>query len=229
MLVTSMLTEIIHQILAKTQWNQRAFVDMTFPPTDRCAAILAWLFIWFQISCKNALRACRWSRGHHTAENMVTHLEEIVIGFEFTNKWLFNVAGRVFKACRCHFIDKKFEMLMFITCNKSFKHYFSLIMIFQSNDWSLINEINLTAQIPEQTIDVIFLFFCSYSLVFHYFYVLYYLKNTSIKQCKWHLFSFWGCLKVNVITILIMITFNVIVIDYIVILFIRNRNWACGK
>jgi len=33
----------------------------------------------------------------------------------------------------------------------------------------------------------------------------------------------------HVIAIVILITFNVIVIDYIVILFIRNRNQAGGK
>ena len=43
------------------------------------------------------------------------------------------------------------------------------------------------------------------------------------------LFSFWECFKTNVTAIVIVITHNVIVIviDYIVILFIRNR--ACGK
>jgi len=33
----------------------------------------------------------------------------------------------------------------------------------------------------------------------------------------------------NVIAIAIVITFNVIVIDYIASLFIRNRNRACDK
>ena len=37
------------------------------------------------------------------------------------------------------------------------------------------------------------------------------------------LFSFWGCFKTNVIAIVIVITFNVIVIDYIQILCIRNQ------
>jgi len=37
------------------------------------------------------------------------------------------------------------------------------------------------------------------------------------------------CFKTNAIAIVIVITFNVIVIDYIVILFIRNRNRADGK
>jgi len=46
----------------------------------------------------------------------------------------------------------------------------------------------------------------------------------KFKPYKWVLFSFWGCLKTNVIAIVIVITYNVIVIDYIAILFIRNRN-----
>jgi len=40
---------------------------------------------------------------------------------------------------------------------------------------------------------------------------------------------FYGCFKTNVIAIVIVITYNVIVIDYIAILFIRNRNRACDK
>jgi len=43
------------------------------------------------------------------------------------------------------------------------------------------------------------------------------------------LFSFYECFKTNVIAIVIVITFSiiVIVIEYIVIFFIRNR--ACDK
>jgi len=92
----------------------------------------------------------------------------------------------------------------------------------------------LTAQIPEQTIGVIFLFFSSYTLVIRNIVYcirsyLNCLKNTYIKPCKWVVFSYLGCLKRKVIAIVIVITFNVIVIDYIVILFIRNRNRACSK
>jgi len=43
------------------------------------------------------------------------------------------------------------------------------------------------------------------------------------------LFSFWRCLKTNVITIVIVISFNVIVMDYIVILFVCNPNHIYGK
>ena len=50
-----------------------------------------------------------------------------------------------------------------------------------------------------------------------------------LRARKWVLFSFWECFKTNVIAIAIVITFNVIVIDYILILFIRNHNRACGK
>jgi len=47
-------------------------------------------------------------------------------------------------------------------------------------------------------------------------------ENTYIKfkPRKWALFSFWGCFKTNVIAVIIMINFNVIIIDYIVTLFI---------
>jgi len=45
------------------------------------------------------------------------------------------------------------------------------------------------------------------------------------------LFSFWGCFKTNAIAIVIVITFIVILIGYVVILFISNRhlNRACDK
>ena len=45
-----------------------------------------------------------------------------------------------------------------------------------------------------------------------------------MKPRKWILLPFWECFKTNVIAIAIVITFNVIVIKYIIILFIRNRN-----
>jgi len=66
--------------------------------------------------------ACRRSKSHHTAEIIVTKFEEIVINFEIINKQLFSVVGLVFKPDRYCFIDKRFEMLMFINCNKHFKH-----------------------------------------------------------------------------------------------------------
>jgi len=55
------------------------------------------------------------------------------------------------------------------------------------------------------------------------------LKFTYVKPCKWVLLSFWQCFKTNVIAIVIVVTFNVIiiVIDYTAILFIRNRLHLC--
>jgi len=35
---------------------------------------------------------------------------------------------------------------------------------------------------------------------------------------------FWRCFRKNVIAIVVVVTSNVVVFDYIVILFIRNRN-----
>jgi len=66
--------------------------------------------------------ACRRSKVHHTAENVVTQFEKIVISFEITNTQLCSVVGLVFQTNRCRIIDKIFEVLMFINCNKHFKH-----------------------------------------------------------------------------------------------------------
>jgi len=52
-------------------------------------------------------------------------------------------------------------------------------------------------------------------------------KHLSTMQMD--LFSFWGYFKTNVIAIVIVITFDVIVTNCIVILFICNRNRACDK
>jgi len=49
-------------------------------------------------------------------------LEEIVSNFEITNKRIFSAAGRMFNPDICHLPDKIFEALMFISCNKDFKH-----------------------------------------------------------------------------------------------------------
>jgi len=82
-------------------------------PIDRCPAILAPLFISFQIkSCTNLC----W-----LADDRNLQLEEIVSNFEITNKRIFSVAGRMFKPCRRHLHDKRFEALMFINFNKDFQ------------------------------------------------------------------------------------------------------------
>jgi len=49
-------------------------------------------------------------------------LEEIVSHFEITKERIFSVAGRKFKPDRCRLPYKRFEALMFINCNKDFKH-----------------------------------------------------------------------------------------------------------
>ena len=74
----------------------------------------------------NAKLTCRRSKSPHTAENIVTQFEEIVNSFEITSKRLFSVAGWVFKSDRCCLTDKRFETLMFINCNKHFKHWLFL-------------------------------------------------------------------------------------------------------
>jgi len=50
-------------------------------------------------------------------------LEEIrvVSNFEMSNKRIFSVVGRMFKPDRYRLTDKRFEALMFISCNKDFK------------------------------------------------------------------------------------------------------------
>jgi len=53
-------------------------------------------------------------------------LEEIVSNFEITNKRIFSAAGRMFNPDICHLPDKIFEALMFISCNKDFKHWLFL-------------------------------------------------------------------------------------------------------
>jgi len=66
--------------------------------------------------------ACRGSKGNHTAESITNQFEEIVSNFEITNNLPFSIARQVFKPDGCCLIDKRFETLMFINCNKYFKH-----------------------------------------------------------------------------------------------------------
>jgi len=90
----------------------------------------------------------------------------------------------------------------------------------------------LSAQTSQSRVNVNFLFSVSYPLqivfsfiVFIHVYVAW--KNAYVKPRKWVLFFFWECSETNVIAIVIVITFNVIVIEYVGILCIRNQ--ACGK
>jgi len=57
-----------------------------------------------------------------TAPDVKEKLEEIDSIFGITNKRSFSVAERMFKPDRCHLPGKRFEALMFINCNKDFKH-----------------------------------------------------------------------------------------------------------
>jgi len=60
--------------------------------------------------------ACRRSKGHNSAENIVTRsLKKIVRNFENTDKRVFNVAGRMVNPVRCRLTDKRFEVLMLST------------------------------------------------------------------------------------------------------------------
>jgi len=64
------------------------------------------------------------------ADDRKPQLAEIVSNFEIINKRIFGVAGRMFKPDWCRLIDKTFEALMFINCNKDVKNYhFCLIII----------------------------------------------------------------------------------------------------
>jgi len=56
------------------------------------------------------------------ADDRNPQLEEIVNNFEITNKRIFSVAGRMFKPDKYRLPDERFETLMFIKCNKYFKH-----------------------------------------------------------------------------------------------------------
>jgi len=56
------------------------------------------------------------------ADDRNPQLEEIVSNFEITNKRIFSVPGRMFKPDGCQLPDKRFEALMFVNCNKDFKH-----------------------------------------------------------------------------------------------------------
>jgi len=61
------------QILVKKSTNPvRLGQPLTFCPIDRCAAILASMFISFRMKRYAILCcACRRSSGHHAAENIV--------------------------------------------------------------------------------------------------------------------------------------------------------------
>jgi len=87
----------------------------------------------------------------------------------------------------------------------------------------------LAAQISQQTIDVIFLFFSVYSSVIRNFvYCIHSYRSLSENIfASNHADGFCFLSEDNIIAIVIVTTFNVIVIDCIEILFIRNR--ACGK
>jgi len=74
---------------------------------------------------------------------------------------------------------------------------------------------------PNEQLVWFFFFLSSYSLVaisfIAFVHILYCLKTTYINLCKRDLFSFWVCLETNVITIVIVTTFDVIIIGNIVI------------
>jgi len=55
------------------------------------------------------------------ADDRNLQLEAIVSNFETTNKRIFSIAGRMFKPDRC-LTDKRFESLMFISCNRDLKN-----------------------------------------------------------------------------------------------------------
>jgi len=76
--------------------------------------MLASLFISFQI--KTCTMRC-WFADYRNRQ-----FEEIVSNFKITNKRIFSVTGRMFKLDRSSLPDKRFEALMFINCNKDFKH-----------------------------------------------------------------------------------------------------------
>jgi len=76
--------------------------------------MLASLFINFKLK---SWRMLCW-----LADDRNPQLEEIVSNFEITNTQIFSVVGQIFKLDRCRFTDKRFETLMFINCNKDFKH-----------------------------------------------------------------------------------------------------------
>jgi len=58
----------------------------------------------------------------HSGKHRYLHLEEIVSNFEITNKRFFSIAVLKFKPDRCCLSDKSCKGLMFINCNKHFKH-----------------------------------------------------------------------------------------------------------
>jgi len=123
--------------------NQWAFVDR-WRLRQQTDVQLCWHHCSFHCKVKvtQCLLACGRSKGHHTAAKIVTYFEEIVINFEIINKQLFSVVGLVFKPDRCSFIDKRFEMLIFINCDKYFKHW-----LFFYKYWSVCWF--LTAQMSE--------------------------------------------------------------------------------
>jgi len=61
------------------------------------------------------------------ADDHNLQLEEIVRNVEVANKRIFSVARRMFIPDRCRLTDELFEALMFINCNKDFKHFLFLL------------------------------------------------------------------------------------------------------
>jgi len=62
-------------------------VVVDFCPVGKCTTILALLCISNE-KLHNAMLACKQSKHHHTAENIVTQFEEIFSNFEIISKWL---------------------------------------------------------------------------------------------------------------------------------------------
>jgi len=56
------------------------------------------------------------------ADDRKSQLEEIVSNFEITNKRIFSAAGRMFQPKTRRLTNNRFEALMFINCDKDFKH-----------------------------------------------------------------------------------------------------------
>jgi len=81
-----MSTKTIHQTMVKTLKKPVNFYWLfTFVPMDRCAGILASLFIWFQIK-SNTMLCCLADDPKAVAENIVNQFEEIVGNFEIIKK-----------------------------------------------------------------------------------------------------------------------------------------------
>ena len=98
---------------------------LIFVPINRCATLLASLFISFQTKWNKILCAALSDDPNAITQQKTPYpqFEKIVSKFDITNKRVFNVAGRMLLPDRCVVLTKDSKRCA-INYNQHFKYYF---------------------------------------------------------------------------------------------------------